>query len=445
LESQPNNIDNAIRQKFDNFAPPPPEHIWEGVAAGIATPTKPLVTITLLRGVGIAATVLLLISLGFWWFLPTDDEVVITGSTEETIAADNQQTPEETIMEENQAVSTDAALLPADDKIAASDILEQESSQQQDASDLVSNTKQQAVVAAQVAVAVEDDPEETEADMTFGDKTGHATFYGMAPYGAEIENDLPRVTLSKAVFDPVLAADAMKPEPVKGWSHGIYFTPEAMLNDFDSVTILPSYSLNYEPSYHFNKHLFMRFGIGVQYTRDRGFANVDFTRNEVVGNYEDVYEVTFDSIDGAVIPTYHTQTVDIWDSVRHIQVSELTNNYLYVQVPLLLGYHNKNNRVNWFFYGGPAINMMVSKSIDEPTAGLENASISMVENRLPERSPYYFQMWFGAGIEYKFADQLALALEPNYRYYFDHVYEDEQYQRGLSSFSLRVGIVYKVK
>jgi opacity protein-like surface antigen len=69
----------------------------------------------------------------------------------------------------------------------------------------------------------------------------------------------------------------------------------------------------------------------------------------------------------------------------------------------------------------------------------------MVENRLPERSPYYFQMWFGAGIEYKFARQFALALEPNYRYYFNQVYEDEQYQRGLSSFSLRVGIVYKVK
>ena len=40
------------------------------------------------------------------------------------------------------------------------------------------------------------------------------------------------------------------------WSQGVYFTPEYMLTNFDSVELLPAYSLNYEPTYHISNHFY---------------------------------------------------------------------------------------------------------------------------------------------------------------------------------------------
>ena len=67
------------------------------------------------------------------------------------------------------------------------------------------------------------------------------------------------------------------------------------------------------------------------------------------------------------------------------------------------------------------------------------------ENNLPERSPYFMQLWIGAGIEYKVGKQTAITFEPNYRYYFNNVFEKDPYKSSLSSFSLRIGVVFKMK
>jgi hypothetical protein len=446
LENQPNSIENALREKFESFAPPPPEHIWEGVAAGIGAQTKPLIAANVWKGIAIAASVLLLLGFVFWWFLPDNDADVIQ-QTEEilTIEEINQENENVTgeLAESEIIENTESLVKPVETEL----IVEENEATVKEETSAGKNIAQSPAVPeerekSQQATPGLLDPLETQTIEIQSDKPG---LYAIASYETDIDNELPLFGEEQTLSPPTLitGADAqMKPS---GWTHGFYLTAEVMLNDFDSVSILPVYSFNYEPTYHFTNHFFMRFGAGLQYARDRGFAKIDYISNEVVGTYEDVYDVTFDSIDGVLVPTYHTNTTEVWDSVRRYHVSEVTNTYLYFQVPVLFGYHKRSPKFNWFFYGGPAINLMVSKWVEEPVDDLEGADIIDLQNNLPERSPYYLQMWVGAGIEYKFSKNLALAVEPNYRYYFNQVYKDDPYKKGLSSFGLRVGIVYMVK
>ena len=89
---------------------------------------------------------------------------------------------------------------------------------------------------------------------------------------------------------------------------------------------------------------------------------------------------------------------------------------------------------------------MISKQIEQPDNGIEYDLMLNVKNDLPERSSYYFQLWLGAGLEYKMNQRLGLAVEPNYRYYFKDVFKEPPYSNSaLSGLSVRFGIIYTIQ
>jgi len=436
LDKQMHHMDQLVREKFEHFAPTPPEHVWAGVQKGIAANTKPAFFGMYKTRIAAAAVILLLASLGLWWFLPSETGIesdypaAETGTMQATDDLDSKNITPPNQESEVVVAEPDQDIEPKDETtviVADAD------------ADYPENRESKPVKTEALGA-----PQKSDLAGASAESTATTTVSTLAALDIALQNETTALVIPQQSDAPVLQATYQKSKN-KNWSQGIYFTPEFMLSDFDSVQLLPSYAINYEPTYHFSEHWFIRFGIGTSYQRERGFAKLDYISNDMVGTYEQVYEVTFDSIGGNVVPTYHTKTTDVWDSVRHIQVTEVTNKYVYVQTPLLFGYYKKETKFNWYIYGGPAFNVMVSKWIDEPQEDLDLIEIVNLQNNLPERSPYYMQLWLGAGIEYKIGKQLAIAFEPNYRYYFNHVYKDDKYKTALSSFSLRIGVVFNVK
>lgn len=231
------------------------------------------------------------------------------------------------------------------------------------------------------------------------------------------------------------------------WKTSYYITPELSISHFDSVEILNSYSLNIEPTYFLNKNWFFRFGGGLSFVRDRGFARISYITNEYLGSYNDVYDITFDTIQGNINPVYHTKSVEVWDSVPHISVAGVTNRYLYLQVPTLFGYQYKKpgSVISWYFMGGPAFNLKVASWIDNPKPEDENSDIVDLKNNLPIRSDIYFQLWLSAGLEYEINKKVSIAIEPGYRYYFKSIYNSPYNHTSSSGFTLRIGLVYLMK
>jgi len=227
------------------------------------------------------------------------------------------------------------------------------------------------------------------------------------------------------------------------WEYAVLASPEFSINSMDSVTILSSYSLGIEPIKYINNHWFIRSGINVAFNGDKGFAKVDYKSNDMMGTYDDVVNVTFDSIGGEMVTIYHTKTVEVWDSVRHIVISEITNRYLYANIPALLGYKNKVGNLNWYVYAGPAVGLQLTKWIDKPMSNTENINIIELDNKLPIRANINYQLWLGGGLEYNVNKKYSLVLEPTYKHYFKSLYNNSDYKINTSGFALRFGVNIK--
>ncbi|HEY9114697.1 MAG TPA: hypothetical protein VIN10_08340 [Bacteroidales bacterium] len=438
------NMDELLREKLENFTPTPPEHIWTGIEKGLNR--KPLLVLFLnnWKTISAIALVLLLFTFGAWYFLPNE---TLVAEEKETI----QEVPELVISEKDdtsvelpELVEEVEVLTEMQDKQSGSLEI---SSENKSAGKFISEKNNikpiSETASAETSQAKSSSSPTPKPVSEISDYTVISGFNAMpvANIGFALPLDL---SMRQKESVKIIPEKKTKTSTKGSWELGFYFSPEIIFKDFDSVRMLTSYSFNFEPTYYINNHWFLRFGLGVSSMRDRGFANLDYISNELMGTYDDVYDVTFDSVNGKLVPTYYTEKTEVWDSIRRLTVTEATNQYLYLQTPLLFGYYKKSSHFNWYVYGGPAINFLVYEQTEMSVDNADEITIIDLENRLPDRSPYFFQLWIGTGIEYNASKHISLAIEPNYRYYFSGVYDSSPYKTGFSGFALRLGIIYKI-
>jgi len=442
-------IDRIIREKFDSFEPTPPPRVWQGVLSGMETQQRAKSNRIRTTSVLAAAFFLILLT---WLFLIPEKKTIFesTDSVEYT--------------------SIEAPEMPAHVPTTSNDLIAKESQPSinqkpevtpPDKTNGLNQSKNEIVVANGPAAFEESenpDPIDNDTEKQINDSENRV-FLGISYLNFRGLNQV-----NHSMFEPFFYSFHQSQKVGKGgdknldlvknvltikphnWSSFVGVSPEFVTTTFDSVTLINTYSVNYEPIFHLNKQFFLRFGIGVSYARDRGFAKLDYISNDLMGTYNDVYNVTFDSLNGQVVPTYYTKTVEVWDSIRHLVISEVTNRYIYVQVPVLVGYFHQGNHssFNWYLYGGPAMNIQVGKFIDKPHPEEKDVEIVNLQNKLPVRNNTYFQLWLGAGIEYKLSNQFSMAIEPGYRYYIHSIYNKPGYNKPLSAFTLRIGAIIRL-
>ena len=443
-------IDNIIREKFEHFAPSPPKHIWAGIESGLnLTPAMPFYKNKRTITASVIVLLVLIISMVLinpMSFKATDSSSVQNFSANESVTSVNEENEETIINAMVDEVTDDGN----DEELNVIVIAEPKSNNVQYADSEIDGN---IIDVKQLVVSGQDEPQ-LEDKWSFNQisSTKNIDFIKLKKsifvcpqvynkkYFPETYNYVSS-PLDGAVLQP------KKSIATSHWKVGYYLSPELSLSNFDSIQVLNSYTLSVEPSYFISEHWFVRFGAGLSYVRDRGFAKINYVTNDYMGSYDDVYDVTFDTTGGTVTPIFHTKTVEIWDSVHHISVSDVTNKYIYLQIPALFGYYSKiiGSNISWYVMGGPAFNIKVSSWIDNPKPDTEDADIISLQNNLPVRSNNYFQLWLGAGIEYQVNKKLSLAVEPGYRYYFNSIYNNPFPATSLSSVNLRVGLVYLIK
>lgn len=448
MDSNQAHIDQIIKEKLDQFMPLPPEHVWAGIEQGLVDEKQPLF-IFLYGKQLIAATALIFIALMLWYFIPVNNidqvgEIEMIDETEQSetgsiVFPDDEQESQEINTKKNSTGNIPVNEI-VDEPIETSttEINQKEASLGIAAGNSLNNYSQEQVELNK----------SRQHQLTYISNKKVTALKISGDWYPDSEDAIDNsVNLKNRKSIPIEASSAGEGE-MQGfnnyWNIGLYFTPEMMLNNIDSVTFMNIYSLNIEPSWYFNKHWFMRFGAGVSYVRDRGFAKVDYLSNDYIGTYDSVTSITYDTVGSELFRVYHTKEVEVWDSIRHLAISEMTNTYYYIQVPMLFGYHNSTNKFKWYFYGGPAVNISIIEQIEDPGTGIEFIEIVQLENKLPQRINYSLQLWVGAGIDFRVGRRFSLAFEPNYRYYFKPIYKENNYKTALSGLGLRFGLVYKL-
>jgi hypothetical protein len=439
VEKDNQNIDKLIRDKFETYAPEPPKHIWHSVEKGINRKPSVIASNKYL----IAASILVLLTISFVLFYPfssnQDDTSIIV------VNADNSSN----IIKAEPASKSGTEII----------VLEENTITKKSITKTSKSNKPKKVLKA------DDKPSFKEPDEQIFEVFEYKSQFGTGVIGSlDMKHDDFTINVPEKVIEPMERPENIAEEEKSEanpndiipneertrdshWQIGINIWPELTVSNIDSVEILNTYNLNIEPTYYINDHWFIRTGLGLSYVQDRGFAQIKYNTNELMGSYEDVYNITFDSIDGIVTPTYYTKTVEVYDSVKHFTVSNITNKYLYLQIPLSIGYSSKinNSSFNWYVYGGSSMFIRTNTWLDTPSLNQTDVDIIDLNNDLPERVSTYFQLWIGAGIGYDLNDNFNLTLEPTYNNYLTNVYDNANYKGPTSGFSLRLGLVYKLK
>ena len=446
------NIDNLIRDKFDSFAPTPPEHIWGEIEKGIGSPPKSFLANN--KKLLAAATLLLLAMLTTLFVTnpftsKTSNEVIVQPIEVENNSKSTSDTYVDVNISENNQTS--------DNNIDNSEIVNGESENNEIKEPIADIDSQ--ITPFEVVETVDYNNsnanigyefEIINSSISIREFSSNSMLESKNEYFVLAANDIYFAPdeRNKTYKIPDEIADNIKANPVTSrWEIGYYISPELSVSQIDSVEILNSFNLNIEPTYFFNNNWFVRSGLGLSFVRDRGFAKIKYNTQEYMGSYDDVYDVTFDTVLGNVTPIYHTKKVEVWDSVRHISVSNVTNSYLYLQVPVLFGYSSKSSgsHLSWYVHAGPAINIKVGNWIETPKLTEKDADIISLQNNLPVRANSYFQLWVGAGLEYELNKKLSVAIEPGYRHYLNNVYSNTNYKGPSNGFTMRIGLVYLMK
>ncbi len=179
----------------------------------------------------------------------------------------------------------------------------------------------------------------------------------------------------------------------------------------------------------------------MRFTHDKGNMAVDY--NRYLGTYEHVDYMTFDSIDGIVVPTYHTHTEDVFDTVNHYAISDTKVNYTYLEVPLLFGYRYSFGKFSLSGKAGPAASFLVQRNLPGAEDPEENARITDVDYQVPVRYDVNWQLLMGVGFDYQLSEKFNIGLEPTFRMGLKPEYKlSDGIKDNTSSFGIRIGLNY---
>ena len=438
-------IDNIFRDKFDDFSPMPPSHIWTGIESGInSKPNIPLYKNK--RIITASAIFLLAILAAFVVINPISFSTSEKNLTQKSTIDKNNHSISD-IKESNSNILDNDEVLNDNNNVGGSNksnnlIAEIPEAIIKNKPPMVDNIEATINHDAIVTIGLGKNIETTNDLHLDVIKMKQSFQISTEPYNY---NFTPENRNYQQSFNAI-AVDKPKNISSSHWKVGSYISPELSISNIDSVEILNAYTISIEPTYFINNNWFFRFGVGFSYVRDRGFAKINYITNDYIGSYDDVYDITFDTIAGQISPVYHTKSVEIWDSVHHVSVSNVTNKYVYLQLPALFGFYSKkpNSHIGWYIMGGPVFNIKTSSWIDNPTLSVKDADIIRLQNNLPIRANKYFQLWVGAGVEYQVNKKLSVAVEPGYRHYFKSIYNESYSATSSSGFALRVGLVYLI-
>ena len=189
-------------------------------------------------------------------------------------------------------------------------------------------------------------------------------------------------------------------------------------------------------------NLYLKTGIGLRNIKEQGNYTIHY--NKYLGNYEHVYNVTFDSTDNGVTPTYHTFTVDVYDSIEHVRIGEEKIKNRYLDIPLLFGYEKDFGRLSLHIHAGPNISVLLGRNATTINYPEEQIRIVKAQQELVSRKKINWQVMAGAGIDYRLTNRLDLTIEPVFRYYLSPEFRQNNSNGSGFGFGLRTGISYTI-
>ncbi|MFC2100298.1 hypothetical protein ACFLRZ_00565 [Bacteroidota bacterium] len=225
------------------------------------------------------------------------------------------------------------------------------------------------------------------------------------------------------------------------WAIGVHYTPDWITYPLWPDEKFHGYSVDAN-IYRQWKDFNIQIGVGVSKMEDLGSFVVDYSKWDVVGGYQKVDSMTFDTVLTEVIPKFYTSTVHLFDSVEYNEKSNIRNEYTYLQIPILAGFKLfEYERFSAYIYGGPVLSLMISKKEPEWQNTAGDITLLNLENETPVRINTNIQVWGSLEFGYALTNRIRLTAEPLVKYYISPVYDKTTYtNKNPYAMGLRMGV-----
>jgi hypothetical protein len=199
---------------------------------------------------------------------------------------------------------------------------------------------------------------------------------------------------------------------------GIYYQPEwlnqASRSKYNTIRQSAGLSLAWK-----KRPFVLETGIGVM--QEKAWQEYEVHYNKLLGTYNNLQFITFDSIGGQLVPHYHYEIDSVFDPHEtNMQQSKLAR-YIYLQVPVLLGYEKSVGRSTFYCKAGPVFSLLINDKQDQWMLAPEHRILS-IEGDHPDRLQTSWQWYLGAGYAYGLTDVINIFVEPSLRGYFNTPY-----------------------
>ena len=223
----------------------------------------------------------------------------------------------------------------------------------------------------------------------------------------------------------VVPASAFSPGDEKEYfrkaevSAGLNFNPSIVFYDPNPYNKM----LGAEAVIHYKISSFsIMSGVGFSRMEDVGSYKVNYITNDSVGYYLRVVSFIPDPRNPGEI-TFITTEEAIYDSVTHYVITDKTNYYSYIDIPLAFGYtFFQKSRVSLTAAVGVKFSILVDKQ--EPTVDfwVSDAELLNIERQVPARMNTNWRFTAGVDFGYFFTEKFSLHLEPVFEQYISPVY-----------------------
>jgi hypothetical protein len=222
---------------------------------------------------------------------------------------------------------------------------------------------------------------------------------------------------------------------------GAGFTPA--VNIYPNRQNRNDYCLELVAAYEKSRFI-IESGIGANYTSESAKYQVNYSSYDSVGYYVGVTSFSIDpgNPDSVI---FETNLKSVYDSIDHYLIKENTNKFVYLQIPLRIGYRIiEANRFSLDLKTGVLFSLQVYRDVPEaPYQGNDAEQIEVIR-QYPDRLKTNWQYTVSLGFNYQINQQTRFSLEPVYRQYINSIYSPGSAYPARSpySFGIRGGIYF---
>jgi hypothetical protein len=186
----------------------------------------------------------------------------------------------------------------------------------------------------------------------------------------------------------------------------------------------------------------LRTGVGLSIAQ--GVSEIAYEYHNYLSTYKrlDSIKFTFDAQNHKVNPEYYLSDQDLFDTAMNTNVSLIEKQYTYLQVPLILGYDIiQSKRASFGLRAGPMLSLLIHEKASDDTYDPGKDLVLSVNNLTPDRVKTNWQAIIGANAGYRLNKRIGFEIEPQFKYYFNSVYEKASTTQKPYSFEVRAALL----